>query len=98
MIWRVSAARNDGRSVLPGLGGRTAIPLHALDSRSDFRDKSCAAKTLQPMVFSPFRLDRSTGQLTRDGIPVPLRAKTWALLLYLIERPGVLLTRDELLD
>jgi DNA-binding winged helix-turn-helix (wHTH) protein len=53
---------------------------------------------LQPMVFSPFRLDRSTGQLTRDGVPIPLRAKTWALLLYLIERPGVLLTRDELLD
>jgi len=74
------------------------IALNALDSRSDFRDKIGAAKALQPMVRSPFRLDRSTGQLTRDGIPIPLRAKTWALLLYLMERPGVLLTRDELLD
>src|SRR5215467_6331814 len=50
------------------------------------------------IVFSPFRLDRRSGQLTRAGTPIPLRAKTWAVLLYLAERPGVLVTREELLD
>src|SRR5262245_54795829 len=52
----------------------------------------------QSILFSTFRLDRRSGQLTRAGTPIPLRAKTWALLLYLAERPGVLITRDELMD
>jgi DNA-binding winged helix-turn-helix (wHTH) protein len=50
------------------------------------------------IVFSSFRLDRRSGQLTCAGTPIPLRAKTWAVLLYLAERPGVLVTREELLD
>jgi DNA-binding winged helix-turn-helix (wHTH) protein len=50
------------------------------------------------IAFSSFRLDRRSGQLTRAGTSVPLRAKTWAVLLYLAERPGVLVTREELLD
>jgi DNA-binding winged helix-turn-helix (wHTH) protein/predicted ATPase len=50
------------------------------------------------IVFSSFRLDRRSGRLTRAGVPIPLRAKTWAVLLYLAERPGVLVTREELLD
>ncbi len=52
----------------------------------------------RPIVFSSIRLDRRSGQLTRAGVPIPLRAKTWAVLLYLAERPGVLVTREELLD
>jgi len=52
----------------------------------------------QSIVFSSFRLDRRSGQLTRAGTSIPLRAKTWAVLLYLAERPGVLVTREELLD
>src|SRR6185295_4228573 len=52
----------------------------------------------QSVVFSPFRLDTLGGQLTRAGVPVPLRPKTWAVLLHLVERPGQLVTKDELLD
>src|SRR5215467_4023372 len=50
------------------------------------------------IVFSSFLLDRRSGQLTHAGTPIPLRAKTWAVLLYLAERPGVLVTREERLD
>src|SRR5262245_58981478 len=57
-----------------------------------------AGEDSRPIVFSSFRLDRRSGRLTRGGVPVPLRAKTWAVLLYLAERPGVLVTREELLD
>src|SRR5215470_7008986 len=49
-------------------------------------------------AFGPFRLDLRAGQLTRDGRPILLRPKTWAVLVYLVERPGVLVSRDELLD
>jgi adenylate cyclase len=60
--------------------------------------KAKAGDGSRPIVFSSFRLDRRSGQLTRAGTPIPLRAKTWAVLLYLAERPGVLVTREELLD
>jgi DNA-binding winged helix-turn-helix (wHTH) protein len=46
--------------------------------------------------FLPFRLDLRSGCLLRDERPVPLRPKTWALLQYLAERPGLLVSKDEL--
>ena len=52
----------------------------------------------QSIVFSSFRLDLRGGRLTRAGTPIPLRPKTWAVLVYLAERPGVLVTKEELLD
>ena len=48
--------------------------------------------------FGPFRLDPRAGLLQRDGQGIALRPKTWAVLLHLAERPGVLLSREELLD
>jgi len=33
-----------------------------------------------------------------DGANVPLRPKTWSVLLYLAQRPGALVSRDEILD
>jgi DNA-binding winged helix-turn-helix (wHTH) protein len=53
-----------------------------------------------PLVidFPPFRLDRRTGLLQRNGAPLSLRPKTFAVLLYLAERRGELVTKQELLD
>jgi DNA-binding winged helix-turn-helix (wHTH) protein/tetratricopeptide (TPR) repeat protein len=48
--------------------------------------------------FAPFRLDLRAGQLRRDAIPVRLRPKTFAVLEYLVERPGELVTKQALLD
>jgi len=50
------------------------------------------------LEFGPFRLDVVAGRLLRDGRPVPLRPKAWAVLRYLVERPGALVTKEELLD
>lgn len=50
------------------------------------------------LSFGPFVLDRRRGQLISAGTPVPLRPKTWSVLVYLAERPGALVSRDELLD
>lgn len=45
--------------------------------------------------FGPFRVD---GQLLiRDQRTIHLRPKAWELLCYLLERPGVLVSHDELL-
>ena len=48
--------------------------------------------------FPPFELDLRAGQLRRDGTPIPLRPKTFAVLRHLAERPGELLSKQALLD
>lgn len=48
-------------------------------------------------VFGAFRLDRSSRQLWRGTAAVPLRPKLLAALQYLVEHPGRLITREELL-
>jgi TolB-like protein len=45
-----------------------------------------------------FALDHAREQLTRGGAAVPLRPKTFALLAYLADRPGKLLSTNELLQ
>jgi DNA-binding winged helix-turn-helix (wHTH) protein len=46
--------------------------------------------------FPPYRLDPRAGCVWRGTHPVPLRPKAWELLHYLVERPGALVTKDEL--
>ena len=48
-------------------------------------------------VFGTFRLDSAGRQLWRGGTAVPLRPKLMAVLQYLVEHPGRLITREELL-
>jgi len=48
------------------------------------------------ILFPPFVLDLRSGQLMRGSAAIPMRPKTWAVLRYLAERPGLLITRDEL--
>lgn len=50
------------------------------------------------IFFSPFRLDLHSGRLLRHGEAIALRPKTWAVLVYLAERPGALIGKDALLD
>lgn len=52
----------------------------------------------QQIFFPPFRLDAANQQLWRGGEPIPLRPKSFAVLQHLAERPGRLVSKDELLD
>jgi predicted ATPase/DNA-binding winged helix-turn-helix (wHTH) protein len=47
--------------------------------------------------FGPFELDPAQAQLRRDGVVLPLRQRPMALLRVLLQRPGELLDKDELL-
>ena len=47
--------------------------------------------------FAGFRLDPASGRLLRDGRPVPLAPKAFAVLRYLASRPGQLVGKQELL-
>lgn len=50
------------------------------------------------LQFGPYTLDLGAAQLTRAGQAVALRPKAFDLLRVLAERPGELVTKDELLD
>ena len=48
------------------------------------------------ICFAPFRLDLANEQLWRGAQLLAVRPKTFAVLRYLVEHPGRLVTRDEL--
>ena len=52
----------------------------------------------QPFAFGPFVLDPETGTLLRQGVPVPVGYRGLLLLAALLERPGEVLTKSELMD
>ena len=47
--------------------------------------------------FGDFRLDATKRRLLRGDEPVPLTPKLFETLLYLVEHPGIVLTKDELM-
>ncbi len=51
-----------------------------------------------PIVFPPFRLDVADQRLYRNSDPIDLRPKAFAVLSHLLQRPGQLVTKDELLE
>jgi DNA-binding winged helix-turn-helix (wHTH) protein/tetratricopeptide (TPR) repeat protein len=52
----------------------------------------------QHRFFGPFRLDSANAQLWQEGQKISLRRKTFDLLLYLVDHPGQLVTKQALLD
>lgn len=50
------------------------------------------------VTFGPFLLDRPAGRLWRERDAIELRPKAWEVLCYLVDRPGVLVSSDELFD
>ena len=49
-------------------------------------------------LFADFEVDLKRGSLTRGGKDIALRPKSFAVLLYLLEHAGELVSREELLD
>ncbi len=48
-------------------------------------------------TIGPFQLDPEAEILLRDGTPVPLGRRAVAVLMALLERPGAVVTKDELM-
>jgi DNA-binding response OmpR family regulator len=51
-----------------------------------------------PVAFGPLSIDHAGRSVTRDGQDVPLTRTEFDLLSELVQRPGQVLTRDQLLD
>ena len=59
---------------------------------------SLPALSLQPLRFGPFLLDAEAARLQRDGQPLHLPPRPFALLCHLAHRPGQLVAKHALLD
>src|SRR3981189_14336 len=46
--------------------------------------------------FGPFRIDQQRQEVTRDGARVKLQGKVYQVLITLLEKPGEVVTREEL--
>jgi len=55
-------------------------------------------KTEPAILFSPFRLDPGNARLWHGSQVIRLRPKSFAVLRYLLDRPGQLVTKEELLN
>src|SRR5580765_5908985 len=52
---------------------------------------------LPPVIrFGAFEVDRRSGELRKQGVRVKLRDQAFQVLLLLLERPGEVVTREEL--
>ncbi len=60
------------------------------------RRSMTATKPARRYRFGTFEADSPTGELRRRGIRVKLNAQSFHVLLLLLERPGELLTREEI--
>lgn len=49
-----------------------------------------------PICFDSFEVDTTNGRLLKFGVRVPLREQAFQVLLALLDRPGELVTREEL--
>ena len=49
-------------------------------------------------TLGPFRLDTQHDLLLREGVPVPLGRRAIALLRTLVEQPGILVSKDALIE
>jgi TolB-like protein/DNA-binding winged helix-turn-helix (wHTH) protein/Tfp pilus assembly protein PilF len=56
-----------------------------------------AAIAARSYEFGPYRVERSTRQLLRNGTPVPLTPKAFEVLLALVERRGRVVGKDQLM-
>jgi DNA-binding winged helix-turn-helix (wHTH) protein len=55
-------------------------------------------KQEKQIIFNPFRLDTVNECLWRGSQAISLTPKAFAVLQYLVEHPGRLVTKEELLD
>src|SRR5258708_249249 len=51
---------------------------------------------LDVVQFGPFELNRRTGELRKQGVRIRLQPKPLQLLYTLIEKPGVVISREQL--
>src|SRR5262245_30833377 len=88
----------EGASDSPDHRPRSLMATRPSSRNTRVSRQGSSVNTPAAIAFGPFRMDLRAGLLLRGREPIPLRPKTWSVLRYLVERPGILVTKQELLD
>lgn len=64
----------------------------------DLTESGARSRGATPYCFDDIVVDPAAHSLLRAGVPQPVEPKTFAVLMALLQRPGELIDRDELLD
>src|SRR5207249_2691075 len=84
-----------GRTLLPPRRSVTLMLLRATGMASPWRVDPGKGPP-QVIRFGPYDLNPETGELWKQGIRIRLQPKPLRILCTLIEKPGVIVTREEL--
>src|SRR5262245_46921678 len=71
------------------------MPVHTFHDRSHYKEGDSMGQE-HHLTFGPFHLDAVQGHLWQGDQVIPLRPQSLALLRYLVEHPGRLVTKTEL--
>ena len=63
---------------------------------TDVAEVSATDHPARTARFGVFEVDLRTGELHRDGVRIKLQDQPFRLLVFLLERPGEVVNRDEL--
>src|SRR5262245_36504285 len=89
-----------GAATHGGPGGAAGAHIHPKHSRKllDSTGDPMGQATSLRLHFDAFELDEADARLRRDGKPVALAPKAFGVLCALVRQPGVLVTKNALLD
>jgi DNA-binding winged helix-turn-helix (wHTH) protein len=67
-----------------------------LNSESEDRPKLATVPVSRFMRFGPFAVDQQRQEVTKGGVRLKLQGKVYQVLVALLEKPGEVVTREEL--
>jgi DNA-binding winged helix-turn-helix (wHTH) protein len=68
----------------------------AIDPEMDSRPNLAPLPTLRFARFGPFQMDLQRQEVSKDGVRLKLQGKVYQVLMALLEKPGDVVTREEL--
>src|SRR5260370_20623981 len=70
------------------------VPMHSPEQREG--SSRVALYSARYICFGAFHLDIKKDELFKDGLPVKLQGKVYQMLAALLQKPGEVVTREEL--
>jgi DNA-binding winged helix-turn-helix (wHTH) protein len=68
----------------------------AINSESEERPKLATVPASRFLRFGPFVVDQQRQEVTKNGVRLKLQGKVYQVLIALLEKPGEVVTREEL--
>lgn len=70
--------------------------MSALDSEMEMSPNLAPPPSFRFVRFGPFQVDQQRQEVTKDGVRLKLQGKVYQVLVALLEKPGDVVTREEL--